>query len=127
MSNFSFGEASTVKTLTVEKRKPKVKTRRIVSKKSNLNREFECKFCGKFFTTRIIMKQHEVIHDDTRNLKCDYCGNRFRNRCHLKEHLLIHSDERNYVCLYSDCAKAFKTSASLRQHNKRVHNDDGSV
>jgi hypothetical protein len=90
--------------------------------------KFSCKFCGKSFATRAIVKRHEKIHALSpleRSYPCNFCGLRYMNKqsainhqeqnCPIKGQLQdIHLNAQiaspnlekvgnDYICMYKSC------------------------
>lgn len=62
--------------------------------KFNSNR---CKACKKIMTSRLTLRQHEVLH--TKKHFCDECQRSFRNSKYLKRHLDSHKGTKTkYIC-----------------------------
>ncbi|XP_071115795.1 uncharacterized protein [Haliotis cracherodii] len=104
-----------------------------------------CDICGKDFQKMSLLKNHKLIHGDTR-FRCDTCGKESKTKpCHmahvkthsglkpfccevcgkyfvshtnLQNHQLIHTGEKPHCCHI--CSKSFRTRALLREHGN-VH------
>ena len=51
-------------------------------------RDFECKYCGKKYSTNANLKVHEAtIHTKDLPFKCDYCAKGFVRKKACKEHM----------------------------------------
>ncbi|XP_053622511.1 zinc finger protein Xfin-like [Plodia interpunctella] len=66
-----------------------------------------------------IMRVHGEKKDKPRNHVCNVCGKTFTDKKALTQHEVIHSGERPLVC--DICNQTFKQKASLYTHRKRVH------
>ncbi|GBP13532.1 Zinc finger and BTB domain-containing protein 41 [Eumeta japonica] len=62
---------------------------------------------------------HGEKKEKPRNHMCRHCGKAFTDKKALQQHEVIHSGERPLVC--DVCQQTFKQKASLYTHKKRVH------
>ncbi|CAH0698262.1 unnamed protein product [Spodoptera exigua] len=69
--------------------------------------------------TRHVKRAHEGIKENVRDKMCQTCGKAFTHKKSLIEHELIHSGARPLWCEL--CGSTFRQSASLYTHRKRVH------
>uniref|UniRef100_A0A8C5ME58 C2H2-type domain-containing protein n=1 Tax=Leptobrachium leishanense TaxID=445787 RepID=A0A8C5ME58_9ANUR len=77
-----------------------------------------CSECGKCFTKRRCLVQHQLVHMEELPLSCTECGKRFKLKRTLKAHLRSHTGEKPFSC--SICSKRFNDKSSLNRH-QRVH------
>ncbi|XP_068627267.1 zinc finger protein 58-like [Battus philenor] len=67
-----------------------------------------------------MMRVHGEKKEKPRNHVCQQCGKGFTDKKALNQHEVIHSGERPLSC--DICHQTFKQKASLYTHKKRVHN-----
>lgn len=95
----------------------KAKSRRnLSSNKSNTEKRFQCRSCGKFFSLAHNLKQHVRTHTGERPFKCDYCQARFSKSSILIVHLRRHTGEKPYGC--KNCQRMFTHLTQLHRHLK---------
>jgi len=51
---------------------------------------FSCKFCGKKFSNKGNLNQHEVIHTGVTPFQCHVCGRQCRRKSELEKHIQTH-------------------------------------
>ncbi|CAK1553176.1 unnamed protein product [Leptosia nina] len=66
-----------------------------------------------------IMRVHREKKEKPRNHMCNICGKKFSDKKALNQHEVIHSADRPLTC--EICSQTFKQKASLYTHKKRVH------
>lgn len=76
---------------------------------------FLCATCGKVFTRKYSLQQHQLLHTGSR-LTCDVCHKSFSCESSLRDHKNIHSDLKSYQCPV--CFKSFNQRTSLQKHSK---------
>nr|XP_011750139.1 zinc finger protein 547 isoform X1 [Macaca nemestrina] len=81
-------------------------------------RPYKCSKCGILFMERSTLNRHQRTHTGERPYECNECGKAFLCKSHLVRHQTIHSGERPYEC--SECGKLFMWSSTLITH-QRVH------
>ncbi|XP_061163813.1 zinc finger protein 91-like [Saccostrea echinata] len=83
---------------------------------------FLCPTCGKVFTRKYSLKQHQLVHTGSR-LVCDVCQKSFSSESSLRDHRNIHTDLKSYKCQI--CSKTFNQRTTLQKHSK-IHSADKS-
>uniref|UniRef100_A0A3P8ZYL9 C2H2-type domain-containing protein n=1 Tax=Esox lucius TaxID=8010 RepID=A0A3P8ZYL9_ESOLU len=79
---------------------------------------FQCKQCGKCFSSQGWLHGHEQRHSQKRSHICLSCGKGFKCKADLKLHMRTHTGEKPFLC--SDCGKAFCSAGELQIH-RRTH------
>uniref|UniRef100_A0A8C8BEK2 C2H2-type domain-containing protein n=1 Tax=Otus sunia TaxID=257818 RepID=A0A8C8BEK2_9STRI len=63
-------------------------------------KDYNCEVCGKVFTCRSKLKQHQYMHTGEKPFNCRDCGKNFRKKWNLlnklKQHQRIHTGEKPY-------------------------------
>lgn len=55
---------------------------------NDVHQEYSCRYCKKTFTSAVVCRNHELIHDYTK--VCPYCPRKFFQDSHLRFHLRTH-------------------------------------
>lgn len=71
------------------------------------------------YVEKHMMRVHSEKKEKPRNHVCQTCGKAFTDKKALNQHEVIHSGERPLSC--DICQQTFKQKASLYTHRKRVH------
>lgn len=82
-------------------------------------RPFECEICGRRFSLAGNLRRHLPLHSDQKPFMCELCGRTFIRRVYLEDHLAVHVTAHPYSC--SLCPKRFNSGGQLRLHFRYVH------
>ncbi|XP_055640746.1 zinc finger protein 568-like isoform X2 [Toxorhynchites rutilus septentrionalis] len=75
---------------------------------------FECEQCGRQFTNRYLLQQHEQVAHTGVRFPCPDCDKSFTCKSYLKVHQRIHSNDRPFVCQI--CQRGHLTRRDLEVH-----------
>lgn len=59
-----------------------------------VDRNYECPYCGKLFTRSNTLSYHLKVHNDERPYKCGSCDKAFREQYRLTKHLRTHAKDQ---------------------------------
>lgn len=89
------------------------------TRKSNMERPFECYLCKRKFALQHFLLNHMRIH--TKKYDCRICLQLFNREADLDMHMLTHSGKHRYECRH--CKRGFDYRTSFVRH-LRIHNDE---
>uniref|UniRef100_A0AAQ6IH03 C2H2-type domain-containing protein n=1 Tax=Anabas testudineus TaxID=64144 RepID=A0AAQ6IH03_ANATE len=88
-------------------------------------RPHTCDVCGKGFTLKQLLRNHQRLHAEVRPFRCEQCGKSFYRADTLKGHQRIHTGERPFSC--ETCGKCFIQKSALKMHQKTSHSGENSL
>ena len=88
--------------------------RHMLRRHSGGARPHMCDTCGRTFTVKSDLKDHERIHSGERAHMCDQCGRRFRTRGILRVHERQHTGVMPFSCAY--CGRRFAQLSNKLKH-----------
>jgi uncharacterized Zn-finger protein len=92
-----------------------------------LDRETECKKCGKAFANVYTLARHVETHNPNKKHACKVCGKKFSLPQYLKEHEVTHTNDRPFICPFVGCGKNFRQAGKLSLHKKIHLNEKDSL
>ncbi|GFS90127.1 zinc finger protein 227 [Nephila pilipes] len=75
---------------------------------------FQCKICLKYYSTKLGLKRHLVVHTGDQPYKCKICFQSFSHSSSLSTHSMIHKNIKRHNCKL--CGKSFSMKISLTTH-----------
>lgn len=81
-------------------------------------KQFQCKFCRKFFKHIEQLKNHGRIHTGIKRNVCPCCGKNFSSPSALQVHRRMHTGEKPHQC--QTCFKKFSDPSNFAKHI-RIH------
>ena len=88
---------------------------------------FECKSCGKSFSSAQYLKKHiHTIHEGHKDYNCEYCGKSFSQKISLTKHIhTVHEGHKDFKC--ESCGESFSCATNLKKHIIIFHELHNSV
>ncbi|XP_019774293.2 zinc finger protein 648 [Tursiops truncatus] len=83
---------------------------------------YACELCGKVYSHRGTLQQHQRVHSGERPYRCPFCDKAYTWSSDHRKHIRTHTGEKPYPC--PDCGKAFVRSSDLRKHQRNMHSND---
>lgn len=78
---------------------------------------FLCPECGKGFSNKYGLKQHQRVHTGEKPHSCPHCPKSFAHVGQLNVHLRTHTGEKPYLCTH--CGDSFRQSGDLKRHERK--------
>ncbi|XP_055636893.1 zinc finger protein 624-like [Toxorhynchites rutilus septentrionalis] len=75
---------------------------------------YQCEMCLKNFHSSSSLKNHYTLHTDKFLYSCQFCGKSYRTNGQVKVHERSHTGEKPFACEF--CPKAFAHRESLHTH-----------
>nr|XP_048294800.1 zinc finger protein 565 isoform X3 [Myodes glareolus] len=88
----------------------------IMHPRSQMEKPFQCPYCGNSFRRKSYLIEHQRIHTGEKPYICSQCGKAFRQKTALTLHEKTHIEGKPYLCM--DCGKSFRQKATLTRHHK---------
>ena len=90
--------------------------------KTETQKNYRCKFCGKWFNDLRDLTIHTSVHTNGKPLKCHYCEKEFSDSKRLGIHIKVHTtDRKRYKCNF--CLKQVSSFRNLVRHTS-VHTNE---
>lgn len=81
------------------------------------NKTYECKECGKQFSSKRYLASHSTTHTEIKPYNCHVCDKTFRTSHMRNMHLFTHTEERPFIC--DLCGQSFKRRYYMIEHRKK--------
>ena len=86
--------------------------------------DFECDTCLKRFITAADLKQHKRLHTADRHV-CSKCGKSYSNKYSLRQHEVDHSDDKQRPHICQTCGMYSGVSRGAGSHPTRWGDPEG--
>lgn len=111
--------SSQIKSWSCERCGKKYSSRNLLEEHNNTHigvRPYVCGSCGKDFASKYTFKAHKKTHEAReRNFSCSTCDKTFLSAQNLIQHEKTHSESKDYVC--HSCGKGFGSLRNLEVHS----------
>lgn len=103
---------------TPQRSRKRAKTTSVPSSSGESSRQkYQCHVCQKLFEKMKELRDHLLVHYNTKGYVCDFCNKTFSSSSHLRRHVMIHTGERPHKCDF--CGEGFIQAVQLRVHKHR--------
>ena len=77
--------------------------------------------CGKTLKSSFSLRRHvQLMHEQAKRFACRYCGKVFSLKQYLMEHEYMHTNELPFLCGVDGCPERFRQRGKLCLH-RRTH------
>ena len=76
--------------------------------------------CGKALNSNFSLRRHmQLVHVQAKALECRHCGKRFSLKQYLLEHEYMHTNELPFLCGVNGCTERFRQRGKLCLHRRK--------